>query len=248
MAQPGPARQRTVVALRGVACLFVIVLVGCLLTPPASAVEYFVGVDHPKASDSNHGLSPDYPFKTLGRGTQGLFPGDTLSIMAGVYREVLEIHRSGTAADPIVIRAYPGDEGSVVVRGSDRVTGWTSDGGSVWSVPWVPLPLIDYPTEWPDYGEYLDDARWGFVNGNPLQQVLTQGGVGQRGFLDGWHSRADSNQPSGGSQRPAGGDFGSHARCEERGEELLRLSRAQGRTCHNPTARWCHASRGPSSS
>ena len=60
------------------------------------------------------------------------------------------LSRSGTASSPIVIRAYPGDEGNVFIRGSDVVKGWTNDGGGVWSVPWQPLPLIVYPDGWPD--------------------------------------------------------------------------------------------------
>ncbi|MDB4306289.1 hypothetical protein N9980_01860 [bacterium] len=119
--------------------------------PVIEATEnYWVAVDHPNASDSNNGLSMDKPFKTLGRAVQGLRPGITLIIKAGIYREALVLPRDGTADSPIVVRAYPGDEGRVVIRGSDVVKGWTNDGGGVWSVSWQPLPLLDYPASWPN--------------------------------------------------------------------------------------------------
>ena len=115
-------------------------LVACeicgISVPKLEAAEnYWVAGDHPNASDSNDGLSFVRPFKTLNRAVQELSPGDTLFIKAGIYREALVIGRSGTANSPIVIRAYPGDEGNVVIRGSDVVKGWTNDGGDVWSVP-----------------------------------------------------------------------------------------------------------------
>jgi len=139
--------------------------------------EYFVGVDHPNASDSNSGLSPDHPFKTLSRGVAPLSPGDTLSIMEGVYREVLGVGVDGLPDSPIVVRAYPGDEGSVVIRGSDVVTGWTHDGGDVWSVPWQPLPLLEYPPSYPDVDEFARRREMVFVNGDPLEQVLSPTGL-----------------------------------------------------------------------
>ena len=137
------------------------------------ATEYYVAVDHPNASDSNDGLSLDQPFLTLNRGLQAIRAGDTLSIKEGVYREAVEV-RSGTASSPIVIRAYPGDEGKVVIRGSEVANGWTNDGGNVWSVSWQPLSLIEYPDSWPDFGAFSRRREMVFVDGNPLKQVLSQ--------------------------------------------------------------------------
>ncbi len=144
--------------------------------------EFFVGLNHPGASDSNDGLSPDHPFKTLGRGTEVLWPGDTLTIMAGVYREAVELPRSGTAADPIVIRAYPGDEGAVAIRGSDVVTGWTNEGNNTWSVARQPLPPVTFPSDWPDYGALSKRREMVFIDGNRLTQVLTAGEMGEGTF------------------------------------------------------------------
>jgi len=146
----------------------------CLSLPMIEATEYFVAVDDPNASDSNNGLSLGQPFKTLGQAVRSLSPGDTLSISKGIYREPLLLGIDGTPGNPVVVRAYPGDEGKVVIRGSDVVKGWTNDGGDVWSVPWQPLPLLDYPDSWIDYGEYSRRREMVFVDGDPLEQVLSQ--------------------------------------------------------------------------
>ena len=150
--------------------------------PMLEGTEFFVAIDHPNASDSNSGLSLAQPFKTLGRAVQPLSPGDTLTIKEGIYREPLLLSTDGTASSPIVVRAYPGDEGEVVIRGSDVVKGWTNDGGNVWSVPWHPLPLIDYPAGCPDYGEYSRRREMVFVDGNPLEQVLSEAELGSGYF------------------------------------------------------------------
>jgi hypothetical protein len=139
----------------------------------AEATEYFVAVNHPGASDDNDGLSLGEPFKTLGRGAQLLSPGDTLTIQEGIYREKLQLDVDGSSSNPIVIRAHPGEEGRVVIRGSNLVTGWSNDGGNVWSVPWDPLPLLDYPSSYPNVDEYARRREIVVIDGNQQQQVFS---------------------------------------------------------------------------
>jgi parallel beta-helix repeat protein len=110
-------------------------------TMPADAfwaAAYYVDGGMRTASDSNPGTESQ-PFKTIGRGVQSLEPGDTLLIKAGTYREMVNLHRSGTQADPIRIRAYPGDEGKVIINAAEPVTNWRKcagpgdcDGNSHW--------------------------------------------------------------------------------------------------------------------
>ncbi len=50
--------------------LFVVPVLCSLLVCTAESTEFYVGVNHPNASDSNSGLAPDSPFRTIGRGTQ----------------------------------------------------------------------------------------------------------------------------------------------------------------------------------
>ncbi|MHC4519817.1 MAG: hypothetical protein ACYTAS_14610 [Planctomycetota bacterium] len=51
-------------------------------------------------------------------------PGDILLVRAGTYREMVILNRSGTEAHPITIRAYPGEEGKVVINAAEPVTDW----------------------------------------------------------------------------------------------------------------------------
>lgn len=136
-------------------------------------VDYFVAVDHPAAADSNPGLSPERPYRTLSRAVQGLAPGDVLHIASGIYREPLIIENSGTAENPIVVTGENVGQGTVVIRGSDVVTGWMNDGGNRWSVSWEPLQPIAFPVGWPDYGAYSRRRELIFVDGKPLVQVMS---------------------------------------------------------------------------
>ncbi|MFC1634847.1 LamG-like jellyroll fold domain-containing protein [Planctomycetota bacterium] len=92
------------------------------------AAAYYVDGGKRSASDSNPGTEAR-PWKTIGRGVQSLQPGDTLLIKAGIYRETVNLHRSGTQADPIRIWAYPGDEGKVIINAAEPVTNWRKCAG-----------------------------------------------------------------------------------------------------------------------
>ncbi len=95
-------------------------------TMPADAfwaAAYYVDAGNRVANDGNPGTEVR-PWKTIGRGVQSLQPGDTLLIKAGTYRETVNLRRSGTQADPIRIRAYPGDEGKVIINAAEPVTNW----------------------------------------------------------------------------------------------------------------------------
>ncbi len=76
-------------------CLLVVFACSGFAVQTIEATEFFVAVDHPDASDSNNGLSLSQPFKTLGRAVQELWPGDTLSIKAGVYPGVTDFGQIG---------------------------------------------------------------------------------------------------------------------------------------------------------
>ena len=93
------------------------------------ASAYCVDGGNRVANDSNPGTEAR-PFKTIGRGVQSLQPGDTLLIKAGTYREAVNLHRSGTQAQPIRIQAYPGDEGKVIINAAEPLTHWEKCAGS----------------------------------------------------------------------------------------------------------------------
>lgn len=98
----------------------------------AGAADYFVS---PAGDDANDGLTLERPLRTIQAGVDRLAPGDTLHLRAGVYRELVVFPNSGTAAAPIVVRPYGGEE--VTVTGCDPVEGWTLDDAErgIWKAP-----------------------------------------------------------------------------------------------------------------
>jgi hypothetical protein len=79
----------------------------------------------PRGSDSSaEPTSISRPLRTIGKAASIAKPGDLISLRAGVYRESIQPMASGTAENPIVFRAYPGE--SVTISGADVVSGaWT---------------------------------------------------------------------------------------------------------------------------
>jgi parallel beta-helix repeat protein len=105
--------------------------------PPSvcRAAAYYVEGNNPAARDTNPG-TPALPWKTIGKATGLLRPGDTVFVKAGVYRELVVLSKSGTSttvnARPglgtttslITIAAYPGHEGKVILNAAEPVTNW----------------------------------------------------------------------------------------------------------------------------
>jgi hypothetical protein len=56
--------------------------------------------------------------------------GDTCWVHEGTYRESVTLSTSGSARQPITIRAIPGD--TVTISGCDEITGWTLDSGNIY--------------------------------------------------------------------------------------------------------------------
>ena len=153
------------------------------------SAEYFVATD---GSDGNPGTEAR-PWKTIGRGVQSLQPGDTLLIKAGTYRETVTMHRSGTQANPIRIRAYPGDEGKVIINAAEPVTNWrkcTGPGDCAGNPYWENIYVADVAAlvqSHPDsafavrqvfqHGELLKRSRypdrgWSYPTSVPDQQTV----------------------------------------------------------------------------
>ncbi|MGN6150512.1 MAG: right-handed parallel beta-helix repeat-containing protein [Lysobacteraceae bacterium] len=72
--------------------------------------------------------SPGAPFRTIQAAADVAQPGDTIIVQAGTYRETVTPARSGTALQPITIRAASSTDrlgsGAVVVSGADVIGGW----------------------------------------------------------------------------------------------------------------------------
>ena len=93
---------------------------GILLTasPPAGAATVIrVNKNAANCSDAGPGTA-QRPLCTIGAGAARAVAGDTVLVASGVYSEEVDVPRSGTAANPIVIAAVGG--ASVTVRGQDH--------------------------------------------------------------------------------------------------------------------------------
>ena len=90
------------------------------------AATYYVSV---KGADSNSGTL-GAPFATIQKAADVMKPGDTCHVREGIYRETVRPANSGTEGKPIVFKPYENE--TVVVTGTDRVTGWTHDEGSIY--------------------------------------------------------------------------------------------------------------------
>lgn len=83
---------------RGV--LIAVILLFCSVSK-IQAAEYFVSTS---GNDSDPGTQAQ-PFRTFSKATSVLQPGDILNIVSGTYQENVVMTRSGTASQPIIIRA-----------------------------------------------------------------------------------------------------------------------------------------------
>jgi len=92
------------------------------LTGITFSATYYTASD---GNDQNPGTI-DEPWRTISMAARTLEPGDTVLICEGTYREAVNPARSGTADEPIVYAAFPGER--VVVSGSNEVADWERDG------------------------------------------------------------------------------------------------------------------------
>jgi len=96
--------------------LGVIASLFALLVPTFGGQVLRVDQNDPQAADEgNDGSSR--PFRTISGAARLAVPGDTISVMPGVYRECIAPEQGGTKEAPITYEAAPGHQ--VFVRGSD---------------------------------------------------------------------------------------------------------------------------------
>lgn len=155
-----------------------------LLISVTFALPRFVDQGNPSASDANPGTAL-LPFKTFTRGVTGLIAGDTLWIKAGVYRESVSFSANGNSSKPVLIAAYPGHEGKVVVKGSDIYTQWTSDGNERWHAAWPYTLDAAFPAGWPKGmhdSAYERRCEMVFADDKPLKQVMLRSQIARGTF------------------------------------------------------------------
>jgi len=162
------------------------------VTIPATSIVLSVNQSSPVASDSNPGTSA-LPFLTIhGAAAQAVKnrdqgSGTLISIAPGVYREAIQIGppASNTTSAPIVFASA--GQGPVVVSGADVWTNWQPVDPVTYSAPWpYQWGLAPYPTGWQGQVVLPDIVRRRemiFVDGIPLQQVLTQSALNYGTFF-----------------------------------------------------------------
>jgi parallel beta-helix repeat protein len=74
--------------------------------PPADDATSYVD---PQGDDEAAGTMAA-PWRTLGRAVEELRPGDVVLVRSGTYAENVDIARGGTGAEPVTVRAFPGEQ------------------------------------------------------------------------------------------------------------------------------------------
>jgi hypothetical protein len=88
-----------------------------LLTGPAFAADWYVD----GSAGSGGSGTQSAPFQNIQKGIDQVQPGDTLIIRAGTYSENLTTSTHGTATEPIVVMANPGDLVTVTGTTGERL-------------------------------------------------------------------------------------------------------------------------------
>ncbi len=96
---------------------------------PASAATYFVDQNHPSAGDGNPGTE-NLPWATIQKAADTLAPGDTVSIKAGTYLEMVVPANSGTASQAITYSRYGQDRVVIDAENGTRTRGIDASGKS----------------------------------------------------------------------------------------------------------------------
>ena len=117
------------------------------------AREYHVSV---KGNDNATGTELS-PFRTIGRAALAAYPGDVITVHAGVYREWVNPPRGGDSDDSrIVYRAAPGER--VEIKGSEQINTWQKEKNGVWKVVLPNTFFGDYnPYSDIIYGDWFSD-------------------------------------------------------------------------------------------
>jgi hypothetical protein len=156
---------------------------------PAAAREIHVATT---GDDSAAGTAAA-PYRTVNHAAQVARPGDVVTVHAGTYREWIKPARGGTGEDArITYRAAEGEE--VLLKGSERITSWTDEGGGVWKVELPNDFFGDYnPYALTLSGGWLHYGQWHhrgdvYLDGEALREQQTPDAVRETPLS--WHAAA----------------------------------------------------------
>jgi len=136
------------------------------------------------------------PYLTISKASSVAQPGDTIIVHAGTYRESVEPVRGGSGESKrITYRAAPG--GKAVVKGSERITSWTRQGGGVWKVELPRAFFGEYnPYALKVSGGWLNYGKWHhrgdvYLNGEAFYEKQTAQEVAE--VKQTWHCQVDKD-------------------------------------------------------
>jgi len=142
--------------------------------------------------DSAAGTAAE-PYRTVNHAAQMARPGDVVTVHAGTYREWVRPARGGTGENArITYRAAKGEE--VLLKGSERITSWTDEGGGVWKAELPAAFFGDYnPYALTLSGGWLHYGQWHhrgdvYLDGEALREQQTADAV--RATPLSWHATA----------------------------------------------------------
>ncbi|WP_225755271.1 right-handed parallel beta-helix repeat-containing protein [Actinotalea sp. Marseille-Q4924] len=130
----------------------------------------------------------DAPFRTINRAARAAMPGDTVQVHEGTYREWVRPVRGGIGDDRrITFEAAPGEH--VAIKGSEIVTGWVREEGTVWRAD-VPNTLFG------DFNPFAETVVGDWLHPGPGGVLAHRGDVylNGRSFYE-VHDRADLHEP-----------------------------------------------------
>ncbi|GAA2531715.1 right-handed parallel beta-helix repeat-containing protein [Winogradskya humida] len=153
-------------------------------------------------SDDSDG-SAQRPFRTINQAAATARPGDTVVVHGGEYREWVTPRRGGLS-DSRRITYAAADGEHVVIKGSERITDWESDGGTVWRAA-VPNALFgdfnpfaeEVAGDWIVYPEGAPRKHLGdvYLNGRSFYEVADRAAVDdpplRKEVLDNWTALPD---------------------------------------------------------
>ena len=147
-----------------------------------------------KTGDDSASGSYAKPYLTINKAASLARPGDTVTIHNGTYREWVKPVRGGTDENKrITYRAAPGEK--VIIKGSERITSWTSEAGGVWKVELPNSFFGQYnPYALNVSGGWLNYGKWHhrgdiYLNGEAFREKQTPQEVAEARYS--WSCRTD---------------------------------------------------------
>ncbi len=120
-------------------------------------------------NSATHKIIVISPADSINAAIKKLFPGDTLLLHAGIYREAIQITNSGEEDLPIVIKAFPGEK--VVLSGTEEIKKWTKVKENYYKAfcPREVLQLFQnkkmlLPARWPNIDSMFDKKGWAEIH------------------------------------------------------------------------------------